>query len=253
MTESKIEKIKKKSEKNDIEEFIKYSKIPLINIVEGKQIDFIANFDDKIIGIEHTMLCEENTKKYEQKIEKIISKAYEIYKNSTKYLPISVTILFKGLLKEHKTKNKEIIESICNLLYQNYENIKNNTLPHQLPSIKIKPDNDIYISSIFVYRICEKTMKRHNWRHAYAYRVKQSIYEDIKEAIEKKDKKIKQYINKEEIKIDKFYLIIVVNTGKGSSAYYYDNNLNLKKFTSKYDKVFVFDRIRKESIELAIV
>lgn len=253
MTKSKIEEIKKRLEQNDIEEFVKYSKIPFSNIEKGKQIDFVTKLDGKTIGIEHTILCEENTKKYEKKIEKIISCAYEKYKNSTKYLPIRINITFKCLLKEHKTKDKEVVKAICNLLDQNYENIKNNTLPHQLPYIKIKPDNDIYISNISVYRICEETMNRRHWKHVHAFWLKKNIYEDIKETIKKKDTKIQQYIETEERKTDKFYLIIVKDCGKGSSAYCDDNNLKLNEFVSKFHKVFLFDRTKKEIIELKIV
>lgn len=222
---------KKAYELIDLGKFLWYSKLETdVKIIEcAEQPDFLVKYQDKVIGIEHTGIYDDETVAQIRSIRKVIKKCQEKL-NAERG---EIVGLFNLIVVPEKfmTKVKFSEDKIIATINQYVISIFDNTVTEQ-------PD---FISEIIKadYPSLELTLGEKYW-------LAELTPEIISKTISKKESKIETYKSSKNIK--ECWLLIVSDGASSDSSF----DIKLKKLPTHltaFDKVFIFDNFKGRIIE----
>lgn len=180
--------------------------------------DFIIKYPAKLIGLEHTRILTKDASRY-LKIVSLLDYAKKNY--GTKYPDANVlaTISIKNDKLDYKKNEIEgLAKEIAELVYTHQSN-GNIVLPDFITEIRTTRHSQI----TFNY-------KEKNWESKYLTR------DRLKEAIQKKEQKIKEY-KKSKLDLSEIWLVLLI--GSLNSVSYRLNEKEDYKMSSEFDRVYL--------------
>ncbi|HAQ20035.1 MAG TPA: hypothetical protein DCR40_12515 [Prolixibacteraceae bacterium] len=237
ISESKIEKIelgkiinpileKYDLEKKEILEVCQIGKF-VYRIDSGIQIidkpkppapDFIIKYNATLIGLEHTRILTKDASKY-LKIVSLLDFAKKIYSIKYPNANVLATISIKNdKLDYRKNEKADLAKEIADLVYA-----------HQSNGSIVLPD---FITKIRTTRHSQITFNysEKNWESKYLTR------ERLKEEIQKKEQKIKEY-KKSKLELSEIWLVLLI--GSLNSVSFRLNDKEKYETCSEFDRVYL--------------
>lgn len=205
----------KEDEKLDIQPLVEYLHIRLDAICDSESPDFILQYNDKIIGIEHTSICP--SVKYNDKSRSLATickikrkaaiKAYEIIlAERNENILIDVKFKYKAYWnnEKHHTFRTKVINEIESLRNTEANKFQSGSMVSSSDSVKTE-----YIESIQlvldhfpVPMVCDFSLQHIN----------KITQEDLDFCVNKKCKKLTQYKQLEKnIVICEYWLVVTIN------------------------------------------
>lgn len=194
------------------------SNIKIVDKPKPPNPDFIIEFDNKLIGLEHTQILTDDAHRY-FKIKTLLDYAEQIFEKKYPKINIHATISVRNDEWNYSQKNKpKLAEQIAD--YIQWTRLKIDfELPKEITKIKLMRHSQVSFS-----------YKEENWQSKYLTR------ERLKIEIEKKEAKILGYKTSEK-QLTEFWLVLLI--GSLSSVSYELNELENYRMESKFDRVYL--------------
>jgi hypothetical protein len=193
----------------------------------SEEPDFIISSTNARIGLEHQILIDPASREKEGFFENLCKLAEKQLRKDKDVTKLLVTVYVHPFFKIEVGKKKQFVDEICHVV-RTY--LKSNQLI----------DNEI-IQNIFAMKHSQFSLKSNmgGWWQ------KNVNAELLVEAIERKERKIENYIKN--TKLPQWLLIVI--GGVGASSYIYEGNFDFK-VESRFDKVFLLEDINNRLYEI---
>ena len=215
----------------DLGKFLVYSKLESdVKIIEcGEQPDFLIKHLDKVIGVEHTTIYDDEIVATIRTIKKTIEKCQKKLATERAELTGLYNLIVSPIefIKEFKLSEDKTIDKICNHIIAIHGNAETES-----PSFI---SETIYLNDVTLQvTLAEK------------YDLADLTPEAIAETISKKEKKVDTYRQLKKIK--ECWLLVVIEGASSDSSF----KLSLKKLPThltRFDKIFIFDNFKGQIFE----
>ena len=180
--------------------------------------DFIINYNNKQIGLEHTQILTEDASRY-FKIKNLLEYSEQIFESKYPNINVHATISILNDKLDYKQNEKaELAEKIADFV--------------QLTRMESNFEFPEYITGIRTTRHSQVSFsyKEKNWQAEYLTK------DRLKEEILKKETKISGY-KKSEFKLAEYWLTLLI--GSLSSVSYELNEMENYEMESKFDRVYL--------------
>ncbi len=194
------------------------SKIRIVDKPQPPNPDFIIEFNNKSIGLEHTQILTEDAQRY-FRIKTLLDYAEQIFEQKYPNVNVHATISVQNDEWNYSQKDKpKLAEQIADyvqwtLLEMNFE------LPEKITNIRTTKHSQVSFS-----------YKEKNWQAEYLTR------ERLRTEIMKKENKISGYKSSEK-QLTELWLVLLI--GSLSSVSYELNESENYQMGSKFDRVFL--------------
>lgn len=205
------------------------SEIQIIQKPQPPNPDFIIEYEEKLIGLEHTRIATENAKRYFS-IKTLIDYSEKIFNSKYPNNNVLATIsILNDELNYKQNEKAELAELIADLVYS-VKSRNKVELPSFVTGIRTTEH------SLVSFDFDEK-----DWQSEYLTK------ERLKQEIKKKERKIKGY-EKSKIKLSEFWLVLLIGS-LNSASYRLNDNENYET-DSKFDRVYLMADFRAKVIRI---
>jgi len=205
---------------------------PEIRIIDKPQPpnpDFIIEYTDKTIGLEHTQVLTDDASRF-FKVKSLFDYAEQIFKNKYQNINVHATISVQDDCWDYRQQDKpKLAEKIADFVQWTMCELEFN-LPEKITQIRTTKHSQVSF-----------TYKEKNWQAEYLTR------ERLEAEILKKETKILGY-QKSEKKLAELWLVLLI--GSLSSVSYKLNESENYKMESKFDRVYLMADFDAEIIKV---
>jgi hypothetical protein len=226
-----------------------YPGFPKGRMTPSESPDFIVTLKSRnALGIELTRLNPLNAQTpdkqelSQQKLkEGIIETARQIFESNSPFR-LFVKFLFSG----HETIGEEqkliLAVQLANIVRQSIENKKPISFFRKTLDSSVLPRG---IESVLI--VNHPALKYSFWERSNNLGVSKNVVADIREAIQKKDKKLMLY---QKQRLNYYWLLITTDRLRGVKSYNLPNKIMNHNFQSRFQHVFLFDLIKSNIFNL---
>ena len=194
------------------------SQIKIIDKPQPPNPDFIIEFSDKLIGLEHTQVLTPDASRY-FKVKTLLDYAEQIFEEKYPGVKVHATISIQNDAWDYRQKDKpELAEKIADLVQWTMCGLEFD-LPDQITEIRTSRHSQVSF-----------TFKEKNWEADYLTR------ERLKVEILKKESKISGY-QRSEKKLAELWLVLLIGSLSSVSYELYES-VNYE-MNSKFDRVYL--------------
>jgi len=243
--------IKEKIEEYHLDIFYKLHSLPGRKLPRkiNQSPDFLFSCDEEIIGIEHTLL-KQSIKFAELKgtQRKIVERAKQMAVNN-KLPPLKVTVVFHDYFNRYRKKVNQIADALFETINTKLPTILEIENGH---TIQIDPpETFVGMTSILINPGTlngVRWLNEHDWRIDEVGFVSRYFTNEIQLSIDKKNKKINQYLKY----CDTCWLLIVADRYKADQKFEFSEEMKNHNFRSKFSKTFYMEIAERCLIQLKV-
>jgi hypothetical protein len=226
-----------------------YPGFPKGKMMPSESPDFIVTLKSRnALGIELTRLNPVNAHEpnnqelSQQKLkEEIIENAQQIFENNSSFR-LFVKFLFSGNETIGDERKLILAVQLANIIRESVENKNPSSFFRETLNSGSLPRG---IESLLI--INHPALKNSFWERSNNLGVSKNVVADIREAIQKKDKKLMLY---QKQRLNYYWLLITTDRLRGVKSYNLPNKILNHNFQSRFQRVFLFDLIKSNIFEL---
>ncbi|MGC9353630.1 MAG: hypothetical protein ACP5D9_07315 [Mariniphaga sp.] len=226
-----------------------YPGFPKGRLIPSESPDFILTLKSRNnLGIELTRLNPANAKEPDdaellknKSQERIIESAKTLFEGTSSQ-KLFVKFLFSENQNIAEERELSVSVQLANIIRQAVankkthsffrESVSTNDLPHGLEGLLIVRNPELQISF---------------WERSNNLGVSGDVVADIREAIHKKDEKLRHYQKK---RLNYYWLLVTTDRLRGVKSYNLPNKILNHNFQSRFQHVFLFDLIKSDVFQL---
>ncbi len=226
-----------------------YSDFPKGKIIPSESPDFIVTLKSKnSLGIELTRLNPLNAKLPDAEEllkkgirEEIVLLAKSLFEDTNSH-KLFVKFLFSENMPIHQESTVSKAAQLANIIRQIVEGKSEESFFRHSLHVENLPDG---VESLLVVNHPE--MKTSVWERSNNLGVSENVVADIREAIHKKDEKLKHY---QKQRLNYYWLLITTDRLRGVKTYNLSEKIMNHAFESRFQHVFLFDLIKSKVFQL---
>lgn len=239
---------KNSKEKNIFDKFIKHFNNVEVVDIEGESPDFLINYCDDLIGIEHTDMYWENSNttypfQEMESLRSSINSKLQSKLEASNLPSVFVSLFFNKNQKLHKLKVDDLSSRLMTIIEDNIPKIGSSIKFDESSGCEVLPLEIVHmeinrLQGIDFFEVSSPTT-------SFLPKLTQNI---IQRTISRKEKKLLNYYKRAK----KQWLLISIETGSMATIYSHFGSPELLSFDSKFDKVILFWFNQNRVIELKL-
>jgi hypothetical protein len=226
-----------------------YPAFPKGRLVPSESPDFILTLKSRNnLGIELTRLNPLNAKEPDdaellknKSQERVIESAKTLFEGTS-----SLKLFVKFLFSEHKNiaEERELSVSVqlANIIRKTVANKKTQAFFRESVAAENLPDG---LEALLI--VGHPELQISFWERSNNLGVSEDVVADIREAIHKKDEKLRHYQKK---RLNYYWLLVTTDRLRGVKSYNLPNKILNHNFQSRFQHVFLFDLIKADVFQL---